>query len=106
MTTTDSDHVREHIELAIERARGNVGERIDELDKRIRESLDFSQMASNHAPKLMAAGAVVGFLVGFGVPKILLRTLQLGIPIFLAVQIVRKKLDDRDEEQVYPPSPS
>lgn len=102
--TTDSEHVREHIELAIERARGNVGERIDELDRRIRESLDFSQLAGDHAPKLMAAGAAVGFLLGFGVPRVLLRTLQLGIPIFFAVRILKKKLDERAEEEAYPPT--
>ena len=104
--TSESDHVREHIELAIERARGNVGERIDELDRRLRESLDFSQVASDHAPKLMAAGAAFGFLLGFGVPKLMLRTLQLGIPIFIAVRILKKKLNERSEEEAYPPSPS
>lgn len=103
---TDSDHVREHIELAIERARGNVGERIDELDRKLRDRLDLSQMASEHAPQLMAAGAVFGFLLGFGVPKVLLRTLQLGIPIVLAVQIARKKIEERREEEAYPPSVS
>lgn len=103
---TDSEHVREHIELAIERARGNVGERIDELDRKLRDRLDFSQMAGEHAPQLMAAGAVFGFLLGFGVPKVLLRTLQLGIPIYLAVRIAKKKIEERREEEAYPPSVS
>jgi hypothetical protein len=101
---TDRDHVREHIELAIERARGNVGERIDELDRRLRDSLDVSQMASDHAPKLMVAGAAVGFLLAVGVPKLLLRTVQIGIPLWLAVSVVRKKMNDAREADAYPPT--
>jgi hypothetical protein len=104
--TNDRDHVREHIELAIERARGEVGEHIDELDRKLRERLDFSQMAKEHAPQLMAAGAAFGFLLGFGVPKVLLRTLQLGIPLYLAVRVAKKKLDERREEEAYPPTVS
>lgn len=104
--TTNPDHVKEHIELAIERARGNVGERIDELDRRLRERLDISQMASEHAPKLMAAGGVFGFLLGMGVPKLILRTVQIGVPLFIAIQIVRKKIEEKREAESYPPSVS
>lgn len=91
MTNKDSDHVKAHIELAIERARDGVSEKIDELDQRLRGSLDFKQIASDHAPQLMAVGAAVGFLVGFGVPKVMVRTIQLGVPLVLAVQIVRRR---------------
>lgn len=104
--TTKPDQVKEHIEMAIEQARGNVGERIDELDRRLRERLDISQMASEHAPKLMAAGAAFGFLLGMGVPKLILRTVQIGVPLFIAVQIVRKKIEEKREAESYPPSVS
>lgn len=91
MSTEDKDHVRAHIELAIERARDGVSERIDEIDRRLRSQLDFPQMASDHAPQLMAAGAAFGFLLGFGVPKVLFRTIQLGVPIFIAVKIAQNR---------------
>ena len=91
MTGSNRDHVKAHIELAIERARTGLGERIDELDEKLRGSLDVKQMASEHAPQLMAVGAAVGFLVGFGVPKVFLRTIQIGVPLALAVQIARKR---------------
>lgn len=100
----DRDHVREHIELAIERARGNVGEHIDELDRSLRDRLNMSEMASQHAPKLVAAGAAFGLLLGMGVPKLLLRTIQLGIPIFLAARVVKKKIEQKREEEAYPPT--
>jgi ElaB/YqjD/DUF883 family membrane-anchored ribosome-binding protein len=90
MSKTSSDHVKAHIEVAIERAREGVSDRIDEIDRRLRGSLDMQQMASDHAPQLVAAGLAVGFLIGFGVPKVLTRAVQLGVPIFLAVQMVRK----------------
>ena len=91
MAKTSSDHVRSHIELAIERAREGVGERIDEIDRRLRSDLDFKKMASEHAPQLMAAGAVLGFLIGYGVPKVLLRSAQIGIPILLAIKIAQNR---------------
>lgn len=85
------EHVRDHIEIAIERARDRVGDRIDQLDERLRDQLDFGKMAADHAPQVVAAGAVLGFLVGFGVPKVILRSIQLGVPLWLAVRIVRKR---------------
>jgi hypothetical protein len=106
MTMSEREHVKEHIELAIDRARGNVGERIDELDRKLRERLDFAELAGDHAPQLLVAGAAFGFLVGFGVPRVIVRTLQLGVPIFIAVKVVRKKLEESREAEAYPPSVS
>ena len=103
---TNRDHVKEHIEIAIDRARGNVGERIDELDRVLRDRLDIEKMASEHAHQLIAAGAAFGFLLGLGVPKLILRTVQIGVPLLIAVQIARKKIEQHREEEAYPPSVS
>ena len=86
-----SDHAREHIEIAIDRARERVGERIDELDDRLREKLDVNAMAGEHAPQLLVAGATLGLLLGLGIPKVLLRSVQLGVPLWLAVRIVKSR---------------
>ena len=94
MTKIDKDDVKQHIEIAIERAREGVSERIDEIDRRLRSSLDFKQIAGDHAPQLLAAGVAVGFLIGIGAPKVVTRGLQLGIPLFIAVQIARKRAEN------------
>ena len=72
------------IEREIARARDGVGDRIDELDRRLRTTLDVKSAAKQHAPKIVAGGAVVGFLVGFGLPNILKKAVKLGVPIALA----------------------
>lgn len=86
-----SDHAREHIETAIDRARERVGERIDELDDRLRGKLDVNAMAGEHAPQLIAAGATLGLLLGLGIPKVLLRSVQLGVPLWIAIRIVKSR---------------
>lgn len=98
MSKSDTDDVKQHIELAIERARDGVSEHIDEIDRRLRSSLDFGQMASDHAPQFLAAGAALGLLIGLGAPKLVTRSLQLGVPLFIAVQIMKKRqeLDSPD----------
>ena len=82
------DHQKVDIERAIERARDGVSERIDELDRRLRTSLDVKTMASEHAPKIIAGGAVVGFLVGFGMPRALRRIIGIGLPLALVAMRV------------------
>ena len=74
---------RQSIEREINRARDGVSDHIDELDSRLRTQLDFKSMARNHAPQLVAGGAVVGFLVGFGFPKVMKRFIQIGVPLAL-----------------------
>jgi|SRR5436853_6564152 len=71
------------IEREIVRARDGVGRHIDELDHKLRRTLDVNTFASDHAPELAIGGAVVGFLVGFGFPKPLMRVVQLGVPLAL-----------------------
>ena len=89
---------KHQIENQIERARDGVGDRIDELDRRLRTTLDFKTMAREHAPQIIAGGAAVGFLIGFGLPKTLRRLVQVGIPVAL---IAWKFKQSRDGEQNY-----
>jgi len=56
----------------------------------LRKTLDIESAASVHAPQLVAGGAVVGFLVGFGFPKAVKLLLKFGIPI-AAVTFAAKK---------------
>ena len=81
------------IERAIERARDGVSERIDELDRRLRTSFDVKSIATEHAPQLVAGGAVIGFLAGFGFPKPLRRAISIGIPLALIAMMIKKSRD-------------
>ncbi len=81
---------KETIEHEIERARDGLGIGIDELDRKLRSSLDFQTFATEHAPQLAAGGAVVGFLVGFGFPKPLRRIISLGVPLALLAYKVKQ----------------
>jgi hypothetical protein len=81
---------KQDIERAIERARDGVSERIDELDHRLRTSFDIKSLATEHAPELVAGGAVLGFLVGFGFPKPLRRAISIGIPLALIAMKIKK----------------
>ncbi len=86
------ENEKHEVEQAIERARDGVSDRIDELDRRLRTSFDFQSMASEHAPQLVAGGAVLGFLAGFGFPKALRRAISIGIPLALVAMQVRKRI--------------
>jgi hypothetical protein len=81
---------KQAIEQEIGRARDGVGERIDELDRRLRKTFDIEAFAAEHAPQLMAGGATLGFLVGFGFPKAVKILLRLGVPI-AAITFAAKK---------------
>jgi hypothetical protein len=85
------DDEKEQLDQTIVSARDRVGDRIDELDRRIRKQLDVKSIASEHATELVAGGAVVGFLVGFGFPKVVKRILQIGIPVTLIAMQVKKR---------------
>ena len=93
---------KEAIEQEIGRARDGVGDHIDELDRRLRKTFDIEAAASQHAPQLMAGGAVVGFLVGFGFPKAVKLLLRLGIPIAVITVAAKKYAASRngDEDDV------
>jgi hypothetical protein len=81
---------KETIEREIVRARDGVGNDIDELDRKLRKSLDVQSFASAHAPQLAAGGAVVGFLVGFGFPRPLVRLVKLAMPLALFAYKMKK----------------
>jgi hypothetical protein len=74
---------KQNVERAIVAARDGIGQSIDELDRQLRQTLDVKSLAAEHAPQLVAGGAVVGFLVGFGMPKVFKRILQVGVPVAL-----------------------
>ena len=90
------DDEKQQLDQTIESARDRVGDRIDELDRRIRKQLDIKGIAAEHAPQLVAGGAVVGFLVGFGFPKVVKRVLQIGIPVALIAVRVNKMRSNGD----------
>jgi hypothetical protein len=96
------DDEKKDIEREIGRARDGVSERIDELDRRLRTSLDFKSAAAEHAPQIIAGGAILGFLAGFGFPKALRRTVSVGIPLALVAMKLKKSRaannDDFDYE--------
>jgi hypothetical protein len=83
----------QQLDHTIVSARDRVGDRIDELDRHIRKQLDVKSIASDHAPELMAGGAMIGFLVGFGFPKVVKRLLQIGIPVAIVAIQVKKRMD-------------
>ncbi len=85
------DDEMQQLDQTIVSARDRVGDRIDELDRRIRKQLDVKSIASEHATELVAGGAVVGFLVGFGFPKVVKRILQIGIPVVIVAMQVKKR---------------
>ncbi|MDX1582090.1 MAG: hypothetical protein R3338_00660 [Thermoanaerobaculia bacterium] len=93
----DREHQKAHIELAIERARERVGDTIDELDRRVKSGLDVKSLVKDHAVELAAAGGVLGLIVGFGVPRALIRLIQIGVPLAIAIEIVRRTSSGDDE---------
>ena len=79
---------KEHLQRAIVRARDGVGTRIDELDQHLRTTLDPKTIARTYAPHLIAGGAVLGVVVGFGLPKVFRKLITWGVPLgILAVTI-------------------
>jgi len=93
----DQDQEKQSIERAIVRARDGVGDRIDELDRHVRTNLNPTTLASEYAPAIVAGGAVLGLIVGFGLPKVLRRVVTWGVPIgILAVTIKNARNGDHD----------
>ena len=84
----DSDE-KQYIERAITRARDGVGDRIDELDRHLRTNLDPKTLATTYAPQLVAGGAVLGVLVGFGMPKIFRKLITWGVPVAIVAMTIK-----------------
>jgi hypothetical protein len=91
----DSKEQKQSIERAIARARNGVGDRIDELDRHLRTNLDPKTLARTYAPHLIAGGAVLGLIVGFGLPKVFRKVVTWGVPIAI-IAVTIKNARDRD----------
>lgn len=87
---------KQHIERAIVRARDGVGDRIDELDRHLRTNLDPSVLVREYAPQLIAGGAVLGIVVGFGMPKIFRRLITWGVPIGIVAMTIKNAKERQD----------
>ena len=88
---------KKDIEREIDRARDDLGERIDELDRRLRNQFDVKAMATEHVPQLIAGGAVIGFLAGFGFTRPLRRAVSIAIPlVLLAMKIKNSRAANGD----------
>jgi hypothetical protein len=90
---------KEHIQRAIVRARDGVGDRIDELDQHLRTSLDPKTLARTYAPHLIAGGAVLGVVVGFGLPKVFRKLVTWGVPIAILAVTIKNA---REAQQLNP----
>lgn len=88
---------KQDIERSIVAARDGVSDRIDELDRRLRTSLDFKTKAAEHAPEIVAGGALLGLLVGFGFPKVFKLALKIGIPVAIVAYAVKLRNSAGDE---------
>jgi hypothetical protein len=89
---TDIQQEKAGVERAIERARDGISTRIDELDVRIRTQYDVKQFVAEHATQIVAGGAVLGLLAGFGIPKPLRRLIQIGVPLGLIAWKVKQTM--------------
>jgi hypothetical protein len=92
------DKVRQQIERSIEVARDEISGRIDDLDRKLRTEFNLNKIASEHAIQLMGAGAAIGFVFGVGVPRAILRLIQIGVPIGIAVAVAKRVHEASDEE--------
>jgi hypothetical protein len=91
---------KESIQRAIVRARDGVGDHIDELDRHLRTNLDPKTIARTYAPHLIAGGAVLGLIVGFGMPKVFRKLVTWGVPIGILAMTIKNARDARDENLV------
>jgi hypothetical protein len=91
----DTEQEKQTIERAIVRARNGVGDRIDELDQHLRSNFDPKTLARTYAPHLIAGGAVLGLIVGFGLPKVFRKVVTWGVPIAI-IAVTVKNARDRD----------
>ncbi|HEX6099087.1 MAG TPA: hypothetical protein VF432_22430 [Thermoanaerobaculia bacterium] len=90
---------KEHIQRAIVRARDGVGNRIDELDQHLRTTLDPKTLARTYAPHMIAGGAVLGVVVGFGLPKVFRKLVTWGVPLAILAVTIKNA---REAQQLNP----
>lgn len=92
----EQDQEKQSIERAIVRARDGVGDRIDELDRHLRTNLNPGTLARTYAPQIIAGGAVLGLVIGFGVPKVLRRVIAWGVPIGIIAMTIKNARESED----------
>ena len=80
---------KEVIAREIARARDGVGDRIDELDRHLRTNLDPRSLARSYAPQLIAGGAVLGVIVGFGMPRLFRKVVTWGVPVAILAMTLK-----------------
>jgi hypothetical protein len=85
----DQDDQKHQIQTQIVRARDGVGDRIDELDRRLRDDFNPKTLARTYAPHLIAGGAVLGLVVGFGLPKVFRKLVTWGVPLAIIAVTVK-----------------
>lgn len=93
----DKDDQKNQIQTQIVRARDGVGDRIDELDRHLRTNLDPKTIARTYAPHLIAGGAVLGLVVGFGLPKVFRKLVTWGVPIAILAVTIKNAREADDE---------
>ncbi|MDQ3282376.1 MAG: hypothetical protein M3Q69_13325, partial [Acidobacteriota bacterium] len=67
-----------------------------ELDRYLRENMNPTTLARTYAPHLIAGGAVLGVIVGFGLPKVLRKVVTWGVPVAILALTI-KNARERDE---------
>jgi hypothetical protein len=92
-----ADEEKQSIERAIDRARDGVGERIDELDRHLRTNYDPRSLAKEYAPQIIAGGAVLGAVFGFGLPKVFRRLITWGVPVAILAMTIKSAREADDE---------
>ncbi len=91
---------KQYIERAIVRARDGVGDRIDELDRHLRTNLDPKTLATTYAPQLIAGGAVLGVIVGFGLPKVFRKLVTWGVPLAIVAVTVKNARERNGQREL------
>jgi hypothetical protein len=74
---------KQYIERAIVRAPSA------NRDRHLRTNLDPKTLATAYAPQLVAGGAVLGVIVGFGLPKVFRKLITWGVPLAIVAVTVK-----------------
>jgi hypothetical protein len=93
------DDKKQFIERAIAEARNGVGSRIDELDRHLRTNYDPKTLTEKYAPQIVVAGAALGLLVGFGMPRLFRKAVAWGVPLAIAGVALKNALERAADEE-------
>jgi hypothetical protein len=87
---TQIDDEKTNIQESIAMARKGVGERVDQIGHKLRQDFDIRRIAGENAPQLVAAGVAAGIVLGYALPKPVLRLLQIAVPAGIAAVVLQK----------------